>query len=87
SCRPRATDEGTLEPMNVWDRYSRANATSSVGRCRHIPLQGKAIHIQRSEPEQASRFPTTSFRVTSPLSTLHSSLCGVAAPKNLFISV
>ncbi|MGN1113383.1 MAG: hypothetical protein ACI4RP_09275 [Acutalibacteraceae bacterium] len=25
SCRPRATDEGTLEPMNALDRLSRAN--------------------------------------------------------------
>ncbi|MGN1112095.1 MAG: hypothetical protein ACI4RP_02725 [Acutalibacteraceae bacterium] len=42
SCRPRATDEGIIELMNVLDRLSRANATSSVGRCRHLPLQGKA---------------------------------------------
>ncbi|MGN1113253.1 MAG: hypothetical protein ACI4RP_08615 [Acutalibacteraceae bacterium] len=31
-----------LEPMNALDRLSRATATSSVGRCRHLPLQGKA---------------------------------------------
>ncbi|MGN1112334.1 MAG: hypothetical protein ACI4RP_03935 [Acutalibacteraceae bacterium] len=38
SCRPRATDEGMLEQMNALNRLSRANATSSVGRCRHLPL-------------------------------------------------
>ncbi|MGN1113344.1 MAG: hypothetical protein ACI4RP_09075 [Acutalibacteraceae bacterium] len=42
SCRPRATDEGTLEPMNALNRLSRANTTSSGGRCRHLPLNGKA---------------------------------------------
>ncbi|MGN1112957.1 MAG: hypothetical protein ACI4RP_07110 [Acutalibacteraceae bacterium] len=38
SCRHRATDEGMIEPMNALDRLSRATATSSVGRCRHLPL-------------------------------------------------
>ncbi|MGN1112863.1 MAG: hypothetical protein ACI4RP_06630 [Acutalibacteraceae bacterium] len=42
SCRPRATDEGMVELMNVLNRLSRATATSSVGRCRHLPLKGKA---------------------------------------------
>ncbi|MGN1111748.1 MAG: hypothetical protein ACI4RP_00955 [Acutalibacteraceae bacterium] len=36
SCRPRATDEVMLEPMNALDRLSRATATSSG--YRHLPL-------------------------------------------------
>ncbi|MGN1112973.1 MAG: hypothetical protein ACI4RP_07190 [Acutalibacteraceae bacterium] len=45
SCRPRATDEGMLELMNALDRLSRANTTSSVGRCRHLPLQGEGLSL------------------------------------------
>ncbi|MGN1111563.1 MAG: hypothetical protein ACI4RP_00020 [Acutalibacteraceae bacterium] len=62
SCRPQATDEGMLEPMNALDRLSGATATSSGGRCRHLPLQGKAI----------STLHSPLFTLHSPLSTLNS---------------
>ncbi|MGN1113088.1 MAG: hypothetical protein ACI4RP_07785 [Acutalibacteraceae bacterium] len=55
-----------LEQMSVWDSFSRANATSSGGRCRHLPLQGKAelvstLHSSLSTQRQRRHSQSTAL--------------------------
>ncbi|MGN1112328.1 MAG: hypothetical protein ACI4RP_03905 [Acutalibacteraceae bacterium] len=47
SCRPRATDEGMLEQMNVLDRLSRANTPHPSADADTFP-QGEGLSLSNT---------------------------------------